>query len=122
MMRDVLFGFAIASLVVVGARAQAPVSDQAKAMAGGSWEFSNADRDKRCMIVFKTTPAAAGMRLEFDKACAEAFPFIKEIAGWTIAENDFLRLLDPKGKSLLEFSDAGRKLRNLLAQFVAVRQ
>jgi hypothetical protein len=105
MMRDVLFGFAIASLVIVGARAQAPVSDQAKAMAGGSWEFSNADRDKRCMIAFKTAPAAAGMKLDFDKACAEAFPFIKDIAGWSIAENDFLRLLDARGKSLLEFSE-----------------
>ena len=105
MMRDVLFGFAIASLVVVGARAQAPVSEQAKAMAGGSWEFSNADRDKRCMIAFKTAPAAAGMKLDFDKACAEAFPFIKDIAGWSIAENDFLRLLDAKGKSLLDFSE-----------------
>jgi len=105
MRRDIVFALAIAALVVAPARAQAPVSDQAKAMASGSWEFSNADRDKRCMIVFKTAPAAAGMRLEFDKACAEAFPFIKEIAGWSIAENDFLRLLDPKGKSLLEFSE-----------------
>jgi len=105
MRRDTVFALAIAALVVAPARAQAPVSDQAKAMASGSWEFSNADRDKRCMIVFKTAPAAAGMRLEFDKACAEVFPFIKEIAGWSIAENDFLRLLDPKGKSLLEFSE-----------------
>jgi len=105
MRRDIVLALAIAALAVAPARAQAPVSDQAKAMASGSWEFSNADRDKRCMIVFKTAPAAAGMRLEFDKACAEAFPFIKEIAGWSIAENDFLRLLDPKGKSLLEFSE-----------------
>jgi hypothetical protein len=105
MRRDVLFAVAIACLVVAPARAQAPVSDQAKGMASGSWEFSNADRDKRCMIVFKTAPAAAGMKLEFDKTCAEAFPFIKEIAGWSIAENDFLRLLDAKGKSLLEFSE-----------------
>jgi hypothetical protein len=105
MRRDVLFAVAIACLVVAPAQAQAPVSDAAKAMATGSWEFSNADRDKRCMIVFKTAPAAAGMKLEFDKACAEAFSFIKEIAGWSIAENDFLRLLDAKGKSLLEFSE-----------------
>ena len=105
MRRDIVLALAIAALAVAPARAQAPVSDQAKAMASGSWEFSNADRDKRCMIVFKTAPAAAGMKLEFDKACAEAFPFIKEIAGWSIAENDFLRLLDAKGKSLLDFSE-----------------
>jgi hypothetical protein len=104
-MRRVSLAVAVASLAVATAQAQAPVSEQAKAMASGSWEFSNADRDKRCMIAFKTAPAVAGMKLEFDKACAEVFPFIKEIAGWSIAENDFLRLLDPKGKSLLDFSE-----------------
>jgi hypothetical protein len=90
---------------VASAQAQAPLSDGAKAMASGSWEFSNADRDKRCTVVFKTDPATVGMRLEFDKACAGAFPFIKEIVGWTLTENDFLRLLDAKGQSLLEFSE-----------------
>jgi hypothetical protein len=102
--RGVLLALAIAGLAA-SAHAQAPLSEEAKALANGSWEFSNADRDKRCTIVFKTAPAAVGMRLEFDKACAEAFPFIREIAGWTIAENDFLRLLDAKGKSMLEFSE-----------------
>ena len=99
-----LMALGIAGLVA-SAHAQAPLSDEAKAMAGGSWELSNADRDKRCMIAFKTAPAAAGMKLDFDKACAEAFPFIKDIAGWSIAENDFLRLLDARGKSVLEFSE-----------------
>ncbi len=102
--RGVLLALGIAGLVAT-AHAQAPPSEEAKALASGSWEFSNADRDKRCTIVFKTAPASVGMRLEFDKACAEAFPFIREIAGWTIAENDFLRLLDAKGKSMLEFSE-----------------
>lgn len=86
------------------ALAQAP-NDAAKAMTDGTWEFSNADRDKRCTLTFKTDAAPGGMKLEFDKACAEAFPFIKEVAGWTIADNDFLRLNDAKGKSLLEFSE-----------------
>jgi hypothetical protein len=105
MCRDLVFAIAFAGLAVAPACAQAPMSDQAKGMASGSWEFSNADRDKRCMIAFRTAPAAAGMKLEFDKACAEAFPFIKDVAGWSIAENDFLRLLDARGKSLLEFSE-----------------
>jgi hypothetical protein len=52
---------------VAGAHAQAPISDEAKAMAEGTWEFSNADRDKRCMLTFRTDPAAAGMRLEFER-------------------------------------------------------
>jgi hypothetical protein len=86
------------------ASAQTPQSDAAKAVAG-SWEFSNADRDKRCTVTFKTDAGAAGMKLEFDRACATVFPFIRDIAGWTIAENDFLRFVDSKGKAILEFSE-----------------
>ena len=86
------------------ATAQQGPSEAAKAMVG-SWEFSNADRDKRCTITFRTDHGGPGMKLEFDKDCAGLFPFINEIAAWSIAENDFLRLLDAKGKPVLEFSE-----------------
>jgi hypothetical protein len=85
--------------------APAPLGDAAKAMTNGTWEFSNADRDKRCTVTFRTDPAAAGMRLEFDKGCVGQFPFIADVAGWTLAENDFLRFVDAQGKSVLEFSE-----------------
>jgi hypothetical protein len=78
--------------------------DSAKAMAG-TWEFTNADRDKTCTITLRLEPVAGGMRAEFDKACAAKFPFIGEIAAWTFAENDFLRLTDAKGSSVLEFNE-----------------
>jgi hypothetical protein len=96
--------------VITGARAQAPLSDEAKAMADGTWEFSNADRDKRCVLTFRTDPAAAGMRLEFDRGCAGLFPFVKEIVGWSLGQNDFLRLLDAKGQSVLEFSEVESRI------------
>jgi len=87
------------------AAAQAPgPSDAAKAMAG-VWEFTNADRDKVCTITLRTDPVAAAMRAEFDRACAGKFPFVGQVAGWTLAENDFLRLVDAAGASLLEFSE-----------------
>jgi hypothetical protein len=88
----------------LGATAQQGPNEAAKAMVG-SWEFSNADRDKRCTITFRTDSGGPGMKLDFDKDCAGLFPFIAEIAGWSIAENDFLRLLDAKGKPVLEFSE-----------------
>jgi hypothetical protein len=84
---------------------QPALNDAAKAMVDGTWEFSNADRDKRCTVTFRTNPSTSGMKLEFDRDCATQFPFIKEIAGWTLTDNDFLRLLDAKGKSVLEFSE-----------------
>ena len=95
---------------IAGSRAQAPLSDEAKAMAEGTWEFSNADRDKRCMLTFRTDPAATGMRLEFDRGCASQFPFIKEIVGWSRGQSDFLRLLDAKGQSVLEFSEVESRI------------
>jgi hypothetical protein len=84
--------------------AHAAVSEAAQAMVG-TWEFSNANRDKRCTLTFRTDAGPAGMRLDFDKDCVNVFAFVKEIAAWSIAEHDFLRLLDAKGKPVLEFSE-----------------
>jgi hypothetical protein len=71
----------------------------------GSWEFSNADREKTCTITFRNDTAKVGKRVEFDPACAKLFPFIPEIVGWRLNDNDFLRLLDGRGNSVLEFSE-----------------
>ena len=71
----------------------------------GSWEFSNADREKTCTITFRNDAAKVGKRVEFDPGCAKLFPFIREIVGWRIGDNDFLRLLDAQGSSVLEFSE-----------------
>lgn len=107
-----LIALALAALagLLAPAHAQAPVSDAVKTMTEGTWEFSNADRDKRCTVTFRTDPAPVGMRLEFDKGCAGLFPFITEIVGWTLRENDFLRMLDAKGKSLLDFSEVESRI------------
>src|SRR5471032_1505705 len=95
--RAVLLSFLVALPFGGASPAPAPVpaapSETAKAMVG-KWEFSNADRDKVCSIVFRTDPGASGMKLEFDQACYVFFPFIKEIVGWRLADNDFLRLLN----------------------------
>jgi Protease inhibitor Inh len=107
--RGLVIVLAIGGLLA-SAHAQAPLTDEAKAMAGGTWEFSNADRDKRCTLTFRTDAAAAGMRLDFDSGCAGLFPFVKEIVGWSLAQNDFLRLLDARGQSVLEFSEVESRI------------
>jgi hypothetical protein len=71
----------------------------------GSWEFSNADREKTCMITFRNDVAKVGKRVEFDPKCAALFPFISEIVGWRLNDNDFLRLLNAQGNAVLEFSE-----------------
>src|SRR5271157_836813 len=90
----------------VSAQAPAnPLNDTVKTLAG-AYEFSNADRDRRCTVDLKTDLAgAAGLKLEFDQACATVFPFVKDISGWTIDDGDFLRLNDAKGKPVLEMNE-----------------
>jgi hypothetical protein len=89
-----------------GAPAPSAPNDAAKSMVG-KWEFADANGDRSCTITFRTDPGTVGMRLEFERACFGLFPFIKEIAGWRYADNDFLRMLNAKGKSVLEFSEGG---------------
>jgi len=71
----------------------------------GTWEFSNADREKICMVTFRNDATAVGKRVEFDAKCKAQFPFVPEVAGWRMNDNDFLRLVDAKGNSVLEFNE-----------------
>ena len=88
------------------ASAQTPpaIGESAKAVLG-TWEFSNADRDKICTANFKTDRTGVGFKVEFDANCGNLFPLVKSVAGWAFPENDLLRLLDADGKSLVEFSE-----------------
>jgi hypothetical protein len=102
-MSRAVVGLLFLLLAATGAAAQS-LSEDAKAMLG-SWEFSNADRDKTCSITFKQERAVAGYRLEFDPKCADDFPLLRDVAGWTYADNDLLHFVDARGKELVEFSE-----------------
>lgn len=86
-------------------RAQAPPSTEATKSAIGSWELSNADRDRTCALTLKGTVAPGGLGLEWDAKCAALFAFSKDVTAWTIGARDALQLLDAKGKPLLELSE-----------------
>jgi hypothetical protein len=77
---------------------------QPRAMPG-SWEFSNADREKTCIVRFRNEAAKVGKSIEFEPKCATLFSFVPDIVGWRLNDNDFLRLLDAQGQSVLEFSE-----------------
>jgi hypothetical protein len=96
-----LVAFALSTAL---AQAQPMVTDAAKEMVGG-WELSNADRDRRCPVIFSVDPAPGGFKLELDAACATAFPQLKDIAAWGFGRNDILRLIDGKGAALIEFTE-----------------
>jgi hypothetical protein len=71
----------------------------------GTWEFSNADREKSCSITFRNESNRVGKRVEFDAACAGHFIFVKDVVAWQHNDGDFLKLLDAQGNPLLEFSE-----------------
>ena len=71
----------------------------------GTWEFSNAERDKICTATFNSDPTAVGFKVKFDANCAKLFPLVRDIAGWKFPDDDLLYLLDAQGKPLIEFSE-----------------
>jgi len=88
-----------------GAYAQSQTAaDAAKEMVG-SWEISNAERDRRCVVTFSTEAVPGGLKLVLDPGCAAVFPMLKEVAFWSILPNGPLRLLDGKGNAMLEMSE-----------------
>jgi hypothetical protein len=106
-----LRGFAVAATAVAacsfGATAQespAP-ADAINAMIG-TWEFSNADRDKLCRFVFRSDVTAGGYKLDVDRNCVNLFPSTKDVAGWTLDNLGTLRLLDKAGNGVMELSEA----------------
>lgn len=88
------------------ARAQTPATlgDSAKAIIG-TWEFSNADRDKKCTATFSGVRTSVGYKVEFDANCASQFPLVANVTGWNFPDNDLLHFLDAQGKVLAEFSE-----------------
>ncbi len=96
----------LAWLAVTPAQAQQspPLGEQATALLG-PWEFSNADRDRRCTATFSNAAVPGGYKVEFDANCVNLFPFIAQIAGWRLPDNDNLFLFDAAGKTLAEFSE-----------------
>lgn len=78
--------------------------DPAREMVG-TWEISNADRDRRCTVTFSTDAAPGGLKLALDQGCATVFPMLKDVTLWNVTPNGALRLVDPKGNAALELSE-----------------
>jgi hypothetical protein len=98
---------AVVALLVPGAAlAQSkPALNRAAQAIVGTWEFSNADRDRTCTLVLRSDAATIGHKLEFDANCAAQFPLVRDIVSWKYPDDDLLYLLDAQGKALIEFSE-----------------
>jgi len=91
--------------------ASAQTSDAVKALIG-TWEISNADRDKTCTITFKGDAAGSAFKLELDKACVPNLPMMKDVTLWKIGQDDSVQLLDTRGRMLVEFTEVENNMYN----------
>ncbi len=71
----------------------------------GQWELSTAGRDKTCVITLKGDATPQGLKLELEKGCADALPFTKSIAAWSVKGLDIVRLQDAKGQSVIDVTE-----------------
>jgi hypothetical protein len=78
--------------------------DDAASAVIGSWEFSNADRDKVCHITFRAEAVSGGRRLDIDKNCPNLFPSTKNVAAWAVDNYGDLRLIDAQGTAVIELT------------------
>lgn len=70
----------------------------------GTWEMSNSERDQLCNLTFKPEAVRGGFRLEFDPACGDTMPPLKEVEAWILG-NDGLKLIDGRGRAVYEFTE-----------------
>ncbi|MFN3350190.1 AprI/Inh family metalloprotease inhibitor [Pseudorhodoplanes sp.] len=105
-MRRFLFGLMLLGLASPALAQPPEPAEQAAAEKGmtGVWELSNSERDQICNLTFKSEPAGKGSQLEFDDACREKVPPLKEVEGWTLA-NQTLTLVDARGRAVFELTE-----------------
>lgn len=96
----------LASFIAAPAWAQEPqlAGERPEAVAG-VWEISNADRDRRCVVTLRPQQRGRAFGLEFERGCAESFPFTRAVVAWSAAGGGRIDLLDDKGQLVVEFTE-----------------
>lgn len=97
--------FMSAASIAIFVAAEAAQPDAVIKMLAGPWEFSDPS-GKTCRITFLTEAAIHGFAATTDASCKAVWAHAEDISGWTILEDGSLRLLDPLGKSLMDFGEA----------------
>jgi len=99
------FGIALAALIACAGLAQAQDASTLKKDMVGQWELSTTERSKTCVVTLKGDGTPQGMKLELEPGCATALPFTKDIAAWSIAGLDIVRLQDASGQPVIDFTE-----------------
>lgn len=71
----------------------------------GQWELSTTERSKTCVVTMKSDATPLGLKLDLEPSCGTALPFTKSIAAWSVKGLDIVRLQDPAGQSVIDFTE-----------------
>ncbi len=96
---------ALLASVVSGSAAHAQDASARKKDMIGQWELATTERSKTCVVTLKPDSAPQGLKLELEPGCAAALPFTKDIAAWSLAGLDIVRLQDAAGESVIDFTE-----------------
>lgn len=105
MMRRAAAWLALALVAVLCAPARAQDARSLAADMVGQWELSTAGRDKTCVVTLKGDQTPQGYKLELDRGCADALPFTRSIAAWSIKGLDIVRLQDARGQPVIDVTE-----------------
>jgi hypothetical protein len=96
---------AIAGAMLIGAPARAQDAASLRKNMIGQWELSTTERSKTCVVTLKNDTSPQGLKLELEPDCARALPFTKDITAWNIKGLDIVRLQNPTGEAVIDFTE-----------------
>ena len=71
----------------------------------GQWELATTERSKTCVVTLTGDATPQGLKLELEPGCAKALPFSKDIVAWSVKGLDIVRLQDPAGEPVIDFTE-----------------
>ncbi|ABE61320.1 conserved hypothetical protein [Nitrobacter hamburgensis X14] len=101
-------GVVLATVVMLttgGSVASAQNASTLKKDMIGQWELSTTERSKTCVVTLTGDPSPQGLKLDLEPGCAAALPFTKDIAVWTVAGLDIVRLQTASGEPVIDFTE-----------------
>jgi hypothetical protein len=96
---------AVATLITCGSAASAQDAAALKKNMVGQWELSTTERSKTCVVTLGSESSPHGLKLDLEPGCAAALPFTKDIAAWTVAGLDIVRLQTAAGEPVIDFTE-----------------
>lgn len=95
---------AVAMLLSCGPAASQDAAGLKKSMIG-QWELSTTERSRTCVVTLKGETLPQGLKLDLEPGCAASLPFTKDIAAWTVAGLDIVRLQTAAGEPVIDFTE-----------------